>query len=229
MCLSSVASDYDSGSGTEGLVIGLTVGFHGMDSRPPGLSASFLELIDHGTLNHCVVVDTTMGSCHSSSPVPTDTEASVSLLSEQTLMNSQLSVAPSSHLKDPTCAPSTSDTPTSSDGSLTLRNVDIWEEDASKDPRAQLSRTVLQHTDFEEVLRSHQVMTEDRHIFNHQLKLLPRPVTNQKSSGRCWLFATTNVVRYGMMKKLRVVDFELSQVSDWYRIFTHNMQIRYNG
>lgn len=29
-------------------------------------------------------------------------------------------------------------------------------------------------------------------------------MTNQKSSGRCWLFATTNVVRTGIVKKFNL-------------------------
>ena len=36
-------------------------------------------------------------------------------------------------------------------------------------------------------------------------------VTNQKSSGRCWLFAALNVIRREVVKKYDLVDFELSQ------------------
>ena len=36
-------------------------------------------------------------------------------------------------------------------------------------------------------------------------------VTNQKSSGRCWLFATLNLLRMNAMKRLKVKDFEFSQ------------------
>jgi aminopeptidase C len=32
-----------------------------------------------------------------------------------------------------------------------------------------------------------------------------------RASGRCWLFATTNVLRYNIMKKLNLKEFELSQ------------------
>ena len=35
--------------------------------------------------------------------------------------------------------------------------------------------------------------------------------TNQKSSGRCWLFAATNVLREIVAKKLNLENFELSQ------------------
>ena len=35
--------------------------------------------------------------------------------------------------------------------------------------------------------------------------------TDQKSSGRCWLFAATNLLRVGVMKKLKLKSFEFSQ------------------
>ena len=35
--------------------------------------------------------------------------------------------------------------------------------------------------------------------------------TDQKSSGRCWLFAATNLLRMGVMKKLKLKSFEFSQ------------------
>ena len=36
-------------------------------------------------------------------------------------------------------------------------------------------------------------------------------ITNQKSSGRCWLFAGLNTMRYEIMQKLNLKTFELSQ------------------
>jgi bleomycin hydrolase len=35
--------------------------------------------------------------------------------------------------------------------------------------------------------------------------------TNQKRSGRCWIFAGTNLLRVGAMKKMNLKDFEFSQ------------------
>jgi bleomycin hydrolase len=46
-------------------------------------------------------------------------------------------------------------------------------------------------------------------FFNHEVKTMG--ATNQKSSGRCWLFAATNVLREQIGKKLNVDSFELSQ------------------
>ena len=36
-------------------------------------------------------------------------------------------------------------------------------------------------------------------------------VTNQERSGRCWMFASLNTMRYRVMKKLDLKTFELSQ------------------
>lgn len=37
-------------------------------------------------------------------------------------------------------------------------------------------------------------------------------MTNQKSSGRCWLFAALNVIRLPFIKQLNLEDFEFSQL-----------------
>jgi bleomycin hydrolase len=47
--------------------------------------------------------------------------------------------------------------------------------------------------------------------FNTRIPLEGSPVTNQRSSGRCWLFASTNVFRVALMKKYNLKEFELSQ------------------
>ena len=48
-----------------------------------------------------------------------------------------------------------------------------------------------------------------RHKFSLEIPTLT--VTNQKSSGRCWLFAATNVLREIIAKKNNIEKFELSQ------------------
>lgn len=48
------------------------------------------------------------------------------------------------------------------------------------------------------------------HLFSHQVT--PRlPITNQKSSGRCWIFAALNVARRSMLEKYQLNNFEFSQ------------------
>ena len=51
----------------------------------------------------------------------------------------------------------------------------------------------------------------DAQLFNIKIPFEGAPVTNQRSSGRCWLFASTNVFRVAIMKKHNLSEFELSQ------------------
>ncbi|KAJ8589325.1 peptidase C1B, bleomycin hydrolase [Rhizopogon salebrosus TDB-379] len=102
-------------------------------------------------------------------------------------------------------------TPLTTDGSISLPNVDAWESAASADPKVQLARTILTHTNIKTTLTSRPAAVAIPHIFNNEVEFKSGPVTNQKSSGRCWLFATTNVIRYEVMKKLKLKEFQLSQ------------------
>lgn len=48
-----------------------------------------------------------------------------------------------------------------------------------------------------------------KHIFSLDIKNYK--VTNQEKSGRCWMFASTNLMRYEVIKNLNIKDMELSQ------------------
>jgi len=101
--------------------------------------------------------------------------------------------------------------PLSSDGSLTLGHVASWESSSSSDPKVRLARTIFSQADIRTVLTSRAARIADQHVFNHVLDFKTGPITNQKSSGRCWLFASTNVLRYGIMRRLKLKEFQLSQ------------------
>ena len=46
---------------------------------------------------------------------------------------------------------------------------------------------------------------------NFSIEIPTLPVTNQKASGRCWMFAALNVLRERVASKMGLEDFELSQ------------------
>ena len=54
------------------------------------------------------------------------------------------------------------------------------------------------------------------HIYNSKVETEGKPVTNQKSSGRCWLFAALNVARQPFVKQHNLEDFEFSQAHLFY-------------
>ena len=102
--------------------------------------------------------------------------------------------------------------PTSLDGSISKATVAAWEASASANLKLQLARIILSHSDIRSALASRATHIADTFVFNNVVDFKTAPVTNQKSSGRCWLFATTNVLRYSIMKRLNLDDFQLSQV-----------------
>jgi len=61
------------------------------------------------------------------------------------------------------------------------------------------------------VLISRSTAIKDQQIFNIKIPFEGAPITNQRSSGRCWLFASTNVFRVALMKRHNLDKFELSQ------------------
>lgn len=64
--------------------------------------------------------------------------------------------------------------------------------------------------DFTTLITNREVMIADNHVFNTKIPI-ESMVTNQKSSGRCWIFAALNVFRVEVMKKYNLEEFELSQ------------------
>ena len=102
--------------------------------------------------------------------------------------------------------------PVSADGSLSLESVSNWEATAAASAKTRLARAVLSHSNLSNALVRRQAFVADVHVFNTELDFKTGPITNQASSGRCWLFATTNVLRYEIMKKLNLKEFQLSQV-----------------
>jgi len=59
------------------------------------------------------------------------------------------------------------------------------------------------------------------HVYNYTVEEAS-PITNQKSSGRCWLFALLNTIRIPFIKKYSLKSFEFSQP---YLYFWNKMEL----
>ncbi|KAI5453687.1 bleomycin hydrolase [Naganishia albida] len=104
---------------------------------------------------------------------------------------------------------------------LALDKLVSWQRQFDESPVLQLSQLVLSNAHPTQGLVSRTTLVADQQIFNLELKgvkpkegskgVYPGPVTNQKASGRCWLFATTNCLRYRIISHLNLGDFQLSQ------------------
>ncbi len=76
-------------------------------------------------------------------------------------------------------------------------------------PVQQALRRVLVKNELANLFDKQEVKPMNQFRFSHEIKTLP--VTNQKSSGRCWIFAGLNVLREIVAKKYDLKDFEFSQ------------------
>ncbi|GAA5912688.1 hypothetical protein JCM6882_005762 [Rhodosporidiobolus microsporus] len=95
---------------------------------------------------------------------------------------------------------------------ITQANLDSWEDAFASNPKHRLASTVLsKQANFSEALVARAAQRKDQQVFNVKLSTEGNPVTNQKSSGRCWLFASTNYIRILMARKYDLEDFQLSQ------------------
>lgn len=76
-----------------------------------------------------------------------------------------------------------------------------------------MAALTLHNANIPDSLHSRETEIAHNQIYNVQVPVLPKSVTNQKSSGRCWLFATTNLIRLEVIRQLDIkdADFELSQ------------------
>ena len=101
----------------------------------------------------------------------------------------------------------------SSEPHIIIDSTEQWQEELLADPKNRLAIRAFEKNTPEDLLKSRATTISDTQIFNIKLPLEGSPVTNQKSSGRCWLFATTNVFRIALMKKYNLDKFELSQGS----------------
>ncbi|GAA5836839.1 hypothetical protein JCM5353_000466 [Sporobolomyces roseus] len=96
-------------------------------------------------------------------------------------------------------------------GSISVEDMDGWHDDLENDPKWQLSQTILSRVDFNFVLQNRSAKVDDQMVFSHKIDTEGTPVANQLASGRCWLFAMTNVVRINTARKFNLGEFQLSQ------------------
>ena len=93
---------------------------------------------------------------------------------------------------------------------LSASVAEEWEEQLLKDPKNRLALAALTQYG-NNVLTQRATQIRDTQHFNVKISLEGTPITNQKSSGRCWLFASTNVFRVAFMRRYNLKELELSQ------------------
>lgn len=84
-----------------------------------------------------------------------------------------------------------------------------FKADYDADALRQAMSSALYQTDLDKLLCAPEAARDLSFKFSIDIKTMK--ATNQKSSGRCWLFAATNTLREHMAKQLNLEQFELSQ------------------
>lgn len=93
---------------------------------------------------------------------------------------------------------------------VSLEALSQWTEEFKTDIKTQIGGTVLQHSNADEILINRSQEIANKNVFNTKIEIEGLPVMDQKASGRCWLFASTNLLRITAMKKYNLKEVKLS-------------------
>ena len=92
---------------------------------------------------------------------------------------------------------------------ITAKQLEDFSAHYHADPVRKLATTALSKSEMSDVAYVSAGAAQMRHKFSIEIPTLA--VTNQKKSGRCWLFASLNLLREKIAKEKNLADFELSQ------------------
>lgn len=95
------------------------------------------------------------------------------------------------------------------EGALTDDAIDGFRSAFDADPSARMAQNAVTRNDINEVALDRSIVTETDFSFSTLLD--DWEVTNQKRSGRCWMFAALNLMRVGAMRRMNLGKFEFSQ------------------
>ena len=106
---------------------------------------------------------------------------------------------------------------------LTVQELEKFSADFNKNPENKVIARSAQRSGVLKASYNDRVQSELTRVFSTELDT--DNVTNQKHSGRCWLFATLNVLRHEFGKKYKAKDFTFSQAYNffWDKIERANM------
>nr|AIF16369.1 Bleomycin hydrolase (pepC) [uncultured marine group II/III euryarchaeote KM3_74_A11] len=111
-------------------------------------------------------------------------------------------------------------------GEMTIKEINRLRKEFSTDKDARIIQNAVTQTTVQEIALSREVVTSTDFTFS--TKIDEWKVTNQKASGRCWLFAVLNLMRPGAMEKMNVKEFEFSQAYvhfwDKFERANHNLE-----
>src|SRR5215472_16128566 len=95
------------------------------------------------------------------------------------------------------------------DATLGTGDLELLRKDFAANPAYRLAQNAVTRVAIDDVALNRDIVNNTDHSLS--VLLDDWKVTNQKRSGRCWLFAGLNLLRVGAMKKMGLKEFEFSQ------------------
>ncbi len=92
---------------------------------------------------------------------------------------------------------------------ITTEQLERYEKAFAANPAKNIAMRAATANGVQKSATDPEIQRVDRHQFS--ISLEQGKITNQKQSGRCWMFAALNTMRFAIMKKLNLETMELSQ------------------
>ena len=92
---------------------------------------------------------------------------------------------------------------------LTIDSLQQFEQEFDKDRANAVAMNAVASSGIAKTALNYASCRDLRHVFSINIK--EGEITSQKQSGRCWMFAALNTMRFEVMQKLNLKTFELSQ------------------
>jgi len=96
-----------------------------------------------------------------------------------------------------------------SNGELSPRMIEEFRHQLDLDGADRALINAVTNTDMKQLTLNHQIYNSYNDVFSHKIKT--EGITDQKSTGRCWMFAGLNIMRPYVIKKYNLKSFEFSQ------------------
>jgi bleomycin hydrolase len=93
--------------------------------------------------------------------------------------------------------------------SLSIEAIRELEQSFALDAGARALVNAVTNNDVRDLVYNRDLYIRNDDLFAH--KIDTKGITNQESSGRCWLFAGFNIMRPAVMKKFNISEFEFSE------------------
>lgn len=95
------------------------------------------------------------------------------------------------------------------EGALTTETIDQIRTSFKMDYHTRAMYNSITNNDINSLALNREILRQHNEIFSHKIET--KGITDQKKSGRCWLFAGLNIMRPVVMEKYNLESFEFSQ------------------